>query len=266
MNHADLADRTAPSAPNPHTARYRGMLRVAKKAVRAVVPQRLIEAVHPSPGPFSMHAALRRCRRRGVPLRTVIDVGASNGSWSAKAMEEFPSAHYLLIEAQSVHESALRNFSCKHGNVEYIMAAAGQRVGELYFDDGDPFGGVASETRAKPNYVQLPATTIDHVVEQRRLSGPFALKLDTHGFEVPIFEGALRTLRETQLIVVETYNFSLTPDSLRFHEMCAYLEQRGFRCVDLADPLHRPKDRALWQMDLFFVPASRSEFRSSVFE
>lgn len=266
MKHADLAERTAPSARNPHGARYRQILRVAKKAVRLVVPERLIEAVHPSPGPFSMQAALRRCRQRGVALRTVIDVGASNGSWSAKAMEEFPDARYVLIEAQSVHEPALRDFSRKHGNVEYVMAAAGQRVGELYFDVGDPFGGVASETRAKPNYVRVPATTIDHVVEQRGLSGPFALKLDTHGFEVPIFEGAARTFGETQLIVVETYNFSLTPDSLRFHEMCAYLEQRGFRCVDLADPLYRPKDRALWQMDLFFVPATRSEFRSSVFE
>jgi hypothetical protein len=45
--------------------------------------------------------------------------------------------------------------------------------------------------------------------------------------------------------------------------MCAHLAARGFRCIDLCDPLYRARDGALWQMDLFFVPDSDPAFESS---
>ena len=87
--------------------------------------------------------------------------------------------------------------------------------------------------------------------------------LDTHGFEVPIFEGAAETLARTGLIVVEVYNFKISPEALRFHELCAYLEGKGFRCVDILDVMHRPCDGALWQMDLIFARADRPEFANN---
>ena len=102
-------------------------------------------------------------------------------------------------------------------------------------------------------------------VARRSLSPPFLVKLDTHGFEVPILDGASRTLEETSLLVVEAYNFDLGPGALRFPDLCRLLEQRGFRCVDLADPMWRPRDGALWQLDLLFVPASRPEFASNTY-
>jgi hypothetical protein len=35
---------------------------------------------------------------------------------------------------------------------------------------------------------------------------------------------------------------------------------RGFRVIDLSEPLWRSKDGALWQLDLFFVRGTRPEF------
>jgi hypothetical protein len=40
---------------------------------------------------------------------------------------------------------------------------------------------------------------------------------------------------------------------LLFDEMCAYLRTLGFQSIDLADPMYRPHDDTLWQMDLVFV-------------
>jgi hypothetical protein len=42
--------------------------------------------------------------------------------------------------------------------------------------------------------------------------------------------------------------------------MCAYLGGLGFRCIDLVDPMYRPHDDALWQMDLVFLRQTRPEF------
>jgi len=52
--------------------------------------------------------------------------------------------------------------------------------------------------------------------------------------------------------VIEAYNLELTPGRFRFHQLCAYLEKRGFRPVDLAEPMHRQKDGIFWQLDLVF--------------
>ena len=71
---------------------------------------------------------------------------------------------------------------------------------------------------------------------------------------------------DTSVIIVETYNFDLTKDSLKFWEMCEYLEKRGFRPVDITEPMFRPKDQALWQMDLVFIRSDREEFRINSYE
>ncbi len=48
----------------------------------------------------------------------------------------------------------------------------------------------------KPAEKKHPAITIDDAVAHHGLVGPYLLKLDTHGFEVPIIEGAIRNARK----------------------------------------------------------------------
>jgi FkbM family methyltransferase len=215
---------------------------------------------------LSLKAALTRCRRRKLSIGTVIDIGASDGRWSLKARKFFPDSSFYLVEAQGAHEKALARLKTKKNWIDYIISAAGDRDGEVFFDASSLFGGIASHTPLENNCITVPIKTVDTLVKEKGLKPPFLLKLDTHGFEVPIFDGSQETMNQTELIIVETYNFKLTSDSLRFHEMCSYLEARGFRCIDLCEPMHRPRDGAFWQMDLFFAPADRDEFKSNTYE
>lgn len=214
------------------------------------------------PAPISLEAALSRCRGRISHVGTLLDVGASNGSWSLLARRHFPEMGCFMIEAQQEHETALLKLKRGGPSFDYMIAAAGDCDGSVHFQEGDLFGGVATHCPKGDGFRQVPMVALDSVVKDRLLSPPFMLKLDTHGFEVPILEGAEETLRKTVLIVIEVYNFQLMPQSLRFHEIIAYLEERGFRCVDICDPLFR-KDGVLWQMDLFFMRADVAEFNSN---
>jgi FkbM family methyltransferase len=205
--------------------------------------------------------ALQRTARRGLSIGTVIDVGASDGRWSEACKLYVPQARYLLIEAQAIHEPALKRYCATHPNAQFIVAAAADQVGaELYFDDSDPFGGQAHRQRSASATNRVPVTTIDHEVLQRGLDGPYLIKLDTHGFEVPILRGAERALQNAELLIIEAYNFRIAPEALLFHELIAYLDQRGFRVVDLSEPLWRAKDGAFWQIDIFFQRSDRREF------
>jgi len=233
--------------------------------IRAAL-KRLLYVFGPARDNLSMREALARCRQRDLQINTIIDIGASNGQWSLMARKFFPDAHCFLIEAQSSHENALEKMRSGNTGMDYIISAAGDRNGSIYFDAGDLFGGLASNSPLDRNCISVPVVTVDSQVRERNIRPPFLLKLDTHGFEVPIFEGARETLKNTALIVVEVYNFKLTSESLRFHELCHYMESLGFRCIDICDPMYRPKDKAFWQMDMLFVPVDRKEFLSNSYE
>lgn len=208
----------------------------------------------------TMENALDRIAQSNYSLATVIDVGASNGSWSSSCMHYLPTCRYLLIEAQPVHAEALKHFQASHRNAQFVLAAAGEACGQLYFDAADPVGGQASHTPYSANNIQVPVTTLDHEIQLRGLHGPYLIKLDTHGFEAPILQGATNILRETNVIIMECYNFKIAPECLLFFEMCEYLQRLGFRCIDLVDPMHRVYDDVFWQMDLVFVREDRPEF------
>ena len=215
-----------------------------------------IQAYHAA----STHHALRRIASRNIYISTVIDVGASNGMLSAVAMQHFPQANYFLIEAQSCHQKDLDKFCSEHPNCNYIVAAAGDVIGEIYFDDRDPFGGVAVKEKTAWANTKVSVTTIDSEIRKRKLPGPYLIKLDTHGFEIPILGGATEALAMANLLVIEVYNFRILDNSLLFHEMCSYLDQRDFCVIDFSEPLWREYDHSLWQFDLFFVPKTRKEF------
>ena len=203
-------------------------------------------------------------RRRDVAIETVIDVGASDGHWSSRMMRHFPKANYLLIEAQApAHAEALKKFKATHTNVDYELCAAGDHEGEIHFDASDPMGGQAATTPFAKNNISVPMATIDNLVRRRNLRGPFLIKLDTHGFEVPILEGARETMPQAGMLIIEAYNFTLCSGSLRFYELCGFLEGRGFRCVDFFDVMTRPQDNAFWQMDMVFLPSTHPVFRSN---
>ena len=231
-----------------------------KIALKSLLKQLGLQKIPSLMTATSLEASLRRLALKNFCINTVIDVGASNGCWTAVVRRYFPNAFFFLIEANPCHADALLKFKQSKENVDFLMAVAGDSVGEIYFDGSDPFGGVAMHEPTSDALLKLPVVTIDSVVTQNKLSPPFFLKLDTHGFEKPIFEGASQTLQNTALIVVEVYNFQIANDSLRFHEMCQYLEGKGFRCIDMCDPLFRPADGILWQMDLFFARADHPCF------
>jgi FkbM family methyltransferase len=210
---------------------------------------------------ITLEAALKRTLERNVSFNSVIDIGASNGCWSERLRKYYPKAFCLLVEANPYHKLALEKFKSDHSDVEYVLAAAGDTEGEIYFDGTDPFGGLASHKASEKTNLKVPVTTIDNLCHQYKLQPPYLVKLDTHGFEVPIFEGAQNTLQQASLLVVETYNFNIAPNSLRFPQICQYLEDKGFRCIDMCDPMYRDFDQAFWQVDFFFAPESYSGFK-----
>jgi FkbM family methyltransferase len=208
---------------------------------------------------MSSKFAVQRVISRGIDISTVLDVGASDGRWSLSILKLFPGARYHLVEANAYHKPSLDRLIKKHDNFSYTLAVGSDQDGTVYFDPSNPFGGSAAKEK-RANMMEFPATTLDTEIEKFGLLPPYLIKLDTHGFELPILNGARNALNNTSLAVMETYNFQLQPNALKFYEMCEFMERRGFSVIDLSQPAWRPRDYAFWQMDIFFVPSQRHEF------
>ena len=205
-------------------------------------------------------AALRRARARGVEIASIIDIGASDGSWTEMCRRVYPEARAILLDANDVHRVSLERYVASRQGVEHKIAAVGPACCDLWFErTPDPFGGRIHSERLKPEWEPLPGTTIDHEVATRGMRGPYLVKLDTHGFEVPILEGAQETLKNAQLLVVECYPFKIGDGALMFHEFCAWMWERGFMALDITEPLWRARDGCLWQIDIVFSPRTRPE-------
>jgi FkbM family methyltransferase len=211
----------------------------------------------------TLHKALRRLQKHGIEFDSFIDVGASNGVWSRALAEYFPGKRHLLLDANKTHLSALAKVCQEYENWSFQFTAVGGQSGTFYFDDSDPLGGHLSETPLTENYKPCPVATIDQIVDQQRLSGPFMIKLDTHGVEIPILQGAKRTLESTNLLVIEAYNFNFSGPAVPFWELCRHLFQLGFRPLDVFDILYREVDDAFWQFDLLFARSSLPLFQDS---
>ena len=86
-------------------------------------------------------------------------------------------------------------------------------------------------------------------------------------------EGATKTLEKADLLIIEVYNFQIvkndddtSQNSLRFYELCQYLDKKGFYPADLVDIMKRKKDDMLWQMDMFFYRKENKVFESDEYD
>jgi len=214
---------------------------------------------------IDMEYALSWLARRDHEITSILDLGAARGDWSRMALDLFPTAQIVGVDPLTERIPYLDALKSENRRFDYVSAVAGGDDGgsvEIAVTDdldGSSVHGSEGETRT------VPVHSVDAIVQMKGLEGPFFLKFDTHGFEMPILQSAEKTLEQTRYIVMEAYNFRHTPETLLFHEMIAFLATKGFRVSHLVDVLNRPTDGALWQIDLMFAREDDPIFNSDSF-
>lgn len=213
-----------------------------------------------------MFNGLARLKQLEIPITTIVDIGAAAGSWTLLATRLWPECSYMLFEPLEERADELKTLAASNPNIFIVPYAAGKTISETRFhvtDDLDG-SGIAPKTGGTSESVRVvKQTSVDIEIKKNQLTGPYLVKLDTHGYEIPIIEGCEEILDQVSAFIIECYGFQVAENSLLFWEMCRYMDNLGFRLFDIVDIMNRPKDGAFWQCDAFFIRKENALFNNN---
>ncbi|HEV1995529.1 MAG TPA: FkbM family methyltransferase [Candidatus Acidoferrum sp.] len=220
-----------------------------------------------TPARASMAGGLAQLARLGFQPRTVIDAGVA--TQTLELYEPFPSASILLIEPLAEFEPFLRKI-CSTYHAQYVLAAAGQAPGSATFNvHADKFSSSLLSEVEGPGVDGTPRTvpvvSIDQQCAEKKLSGPFLIKLDVQGAELQVLAGASRTLPQTEAVILEVTLFGTMIGGPQFYDLVTYMKGVGFVAYDIFAVNYRPLDGALAQVDMIFVREDGPFRRSHAF-
>lgn len=211
----------------------------------------------------TMLDGLARAKMYSSGFGTILDVGAAAGTWTEKAISIWPEAKYVLFEPLQERQPDLAQLQRRHKDVsiEVVPSVVGEKPGNVPFAVASDLDGSAVDISGGNESARtVTMTSLDDAVRQHTGIKPYLIKLDTHGYEVPILEGAKQVLLQTDLLIIEVYGQRIAKNALLFYELCNFLDQQGFRPIDIVDTMRRPADYTFWQCDLFFAPKSHAAF------
>lgn len=216
-----------------------------------------------------MYAGLSRLKNIGIAVKTIVDVGAASGSWTIMAKDIWPECACVLFEPLEERKAELEKLSAGNSNIFVVPCAAGKTASEAKFyvtDDLDGSGVTNGQNNPGENVRIVKQTSVDIEIQKLQLNGEYIIKLDTHGYEVPIIEGCAEIIKNVSAFIIECYGFQIAENSLLFWEMCRYMDDLGFRLYNIVDVMNRQKDGSFWQCDAFFIRKDHEVFNTSVYQ
>lgn len=199
-----------------------------------------------------------------LETRTILDVGANVGQFGSAirklgyagaivSFEPLSAAHNRLTKVASGdpawYVAPRMALGEANGvsiiNVSHNLASSSLLQVEQRSVTAAPLSGYCSTE-------EVPVNRLDEVIDPG-WSGPYAMKLDTQGFELHVLRGAPNTLGRTKVVMVEMSLAPLYAGGASFLDVYRFFEDNGFRCITLTHGFADHERNELLQMDGVFV-------------
>lgn len=188
-----------------------------------------------------------RLRDSGFSPESIVDVGASDGSWTLRMAHLFPKAQVAafepLLDDVPKFREGLDQVTAVHSNVQVFKMALGETNGKLPMlinarpETSSCLAPVVGATFSQ--FVQVPLLTLDMALRKCKIHSPAFLKIDVNGFELEVLKGATETLASVEALFLEA-SLRTPPNQTiaLFPEVVAWLGARGFYITELLNGSH----------------------------
>lgn len=203
-------------------------------------------------------------KARELGASTVLDVGANVGQFATGLRRAGYGGTIVSFEPLSVAHAALQ-FASRRDHAWKVASrmALGETSGTAKINVSCNSVSSSLLQVSQRSVDAAPGSAFNSVEEVRverlddaiepGVSGPFALKLDTQGFELHVLRGAPKTLDKTVAVVAEMSITSMYEEGASFEDVYRYLTQHGFRCITLTHGFADYARHELLQVDGVFV-------------
>jgi len=189
---------------------------------------------------FSLSAIqnLSSIKRHDPSIRTIIDVGANKGQFAAAAKYFYPDSTIYCFEPSKKNYLKLQNCFKDDKKITIFNCGLGSQNGELEFfehtfDQINSFLKVTDDNK-NPNYKDSISSVSN--VQVKKLDDikglefvhPVLLKLDVQGYEEEVLNGALKSLKHVDYIVIELPFEKLYENQKLFNDMNLIMIELGF--------------------------------------
>ncbi len=221
---------------------------------KRIIPHKFKRHIKEQLGVPSLHWSLANLKRKNFNPGVIIDIGAYEGFWASDVLEVYPAAKILMVEAQQSKEKILIDFKKAHPATDYVIALLSSKAGEeKYFRDCETASRILDKDEAGANTYTIKTETLDSLLAKKNFPMPDFLKLDVQGHELEVLKGAQKALSHSQICLLEVSLLNLGGNPPLFAEVVAFMDQRNFQPYDISHFIRRPFDKALFQIDMFFV-------------
>lgn len=206
--------------------------------------------------------------------KIAIDVGCYRAEWAKQFKYIFSDAKMLLLDANSDHESYVKEFQAQHPtDIFYEFTGVGNSDDTLdfylpsdtrYATTGSSFNRENTEMFNKYITRQIKCQKLDDIIDKYfpMCESIDYLKLDVQGSESKVLEGAVYTLQKTRMLQMELSVIEYNRNGMMIHEMIHNLHDKyGFVVMDILETSYLPVAGMLAQMDFVFVHENDTRFR-----
>lgn len=185
-----------------------------------------------------------------LEYRSVIDGGASNGSFTDAFLQLHRPQRIVLVEAMPDRAEELRTRYAGKAGVSVVAAALADKEGEAQFEINQhvnsssllPIDPRNSEWFSRDlrvaQTVRVPTLTLPALMEEQKLQTVDLLKLDLQGAERFVLTGGEGVLDRVRVIYTEVFFEQLYASAWLFWDMNEFLAGRGFKLCGLSNIVH----------------------------
>lgn len=185
-----------------------------------------------------------------LTYRSVIDAGASRGSFAEAFLQLHRPDRLVLVEALPNLAEQLRSQFAARPGASVVAAALSDRSGEAAFEVNEfdysssllPIDPRNSEWFGRSlrvaRTIRVPTLSLPDLLRQEGLDVVHLLKLDLQGAERLVLTGGAEALDRVQVIYTEVLFEVLYTGCWLFRDMESFLRKRGFKLCSLGNIVH----------------------------
>jgi len=201
---------------------------------------------------------------RDFAPQTVLDIGAHVGVYTERFHELFPEATIYAFEPLPKSYDLLAERVGSYSQIHSFNVALGNFDGEMEFYQNE-----ASETSSllemsdihkaayphteRETQTKVSVRKLDSYAKEMNLVSPVLAKIDVQGGELDVVKGALRTLEQVDMVIIETSFSELYEKQPLFVDVYKLMTQCGFIYSGSFNQLLHPVSRRVLQQDAIFL-------------